>query len=275
MNSGKYILVNGAFVLADEYRISLQESEAFLFSEKIRAVRTSFPFFTETLELIKHKLDIFNRSFPEFTDREGAGLKRQLERTLTKNKFFLGAAFVITFRYLEDKVQYSIQAAKLDYADYELNEKGLFVGLSDAIRKPFSAISHLSLGSEIYWDIALNSLDYEVCDQPLIVNQNGWVIEAPESNIYLIKGKKVRGAADTHGAFVDITRLAMLDIFRKLDMVYTETEGITTDDMYLAEEVLLVNSVDGIRWVAGFEGKRYFKHAIRKMNELFNAGLVH
>lgn len=275
MNPGKYILVNGAFVLTEEYRISVQESEAFLFSEKIRAVRTNFPFFSETLELIKLKLEIFNRSFPEFTDREGAGLKRQLERTLTKNKFFLGAAFIITFRYLDGKIQYSIQAEKLDYADYELNEKGLFVELFDTIRKPLSAISHLSLGSEIYWDIAMNNLDYEVCDQPLIVNQKGWVVEAPESNIYLIKGKKVRGAADAHGAFVDITRSAMLDIFRKLDMVYTETEGITTEDMYVAEEVLLVNSVDGIRWVAGFEGKRYFKHAIRKMNALFNAGLVH
>jgi len=112
MSAGKYILVNGSFIPGDEYLISLQEDEAFLFSERIRAIRTRFPFFNETLEIIKLKLEIFNHSFPEFTGKNGAGLKRQLERTLTKNKHFLGAIFTITFRGLNDTVNYTIQSKK-------------------------------------------------------------------------------------------------------------------------------------------------------------------
>ena len=104
MSKGKYILANGTFIPTDEFRISPAESEAFLFSEKIRAVRTNFPFFAETLELIKLKLFLFNQSFPEFTNHDGAGLKRQLERTLTKNKFFLGAVFTISFFNLNEMV---------------------------------------------------------------------------------------------------------------------------------------------------------------------------
>lgn len=109
MNKGKFILINGTFVLADEYRISQPDADAIHFSEKFRAIRSAFPFFRETLELIKLKLLLFNRSFPEFTGNDGSELKRQLERTLTKNKHFLGAVLTVTFRLTEEKATYTIQ----------------------------------------------------------------------------------------------------------------------------------------------------------------------
>ena len=121
MNEGKFILVNGAFLPSEEYRISLQEFQAFLFAEKLRAVRTNFPFFHETLEIIRLKLRIFNCSFPDLTDREGTVLKRQLERTLTKNKLFQGAIFTITFRSLNSKMYYSINSEKFDETDFEMD----------------------------------------------------------------------------------------------------------------------------------------------------------
>ena len=39
-------------------------------TEKIRAVRSSFPFFSESIEMIKLKLLIFNQSFPELIENE-------------------------------------------------------------------------------------------------------------------------------------------------------------------------------------------------------------
>ena len=129
MNEGNYILVNGSFLSSAEYRISLQESEGFLFSEKIRSVQTCFPFFRETLEVIKLKLMIFNQPFPELTENEGAVLKRQMERTLTKNKQFLGAILSVRFWVYEQKIQYSVQSTKSEKKGYELNIKGLYVSV--------------------------------------------------------------------------------------------------------------------------------------------------
>ena len=270
MSKGKYILVNGSFVPTDEYLISLPESEGFLFSEKIRSVRTTFPFFRETLEVIKIKLRIFGLSFPDFTSNNGSGLKRQLERTLTKNKHFLGAVFTIIFRFVDQKMYFTILSEKIENTNFELNEKGLYVEAFDEILKPASSISHISIGSEIYWSIAKSQLTNPMIDHFLIANTENQIIELQESNIYVLKGKSVHGASRQQGAYLDITRPLMLDIFRKLNLEYTEEPGITIQEIREAEEMLRVNAIDGVRWIVGFEGKRFFNHTIRKISELFN-----
>ncbi|MEI8114734.1 MAG: aminotransferase class IV [Bacteroidia bacterium] len=274
MNKGKYILVNGTFVPTEEYRISLPESDGFLFSEKIRSVRTAFPFFKETLDLIKRKLRIFGQSFADLTANDGSGLKRQLERTLTKNKHFLGAVFIVTFRFSELKIHYTIQSEKLENTAYELNEKGLYVEAFDEIKKPASIISMLSIGSEIYWNIARNQLTNPMTDHFLIINTENHIVEISESNIYVLKGKTVRGASIAQGAYLDVTRPLMLKIFSKFNLEFSEEPGISLQDIREADEILIVNAIDGIRWIVGFEGKRFFNHTIRKISEEFNQSLT-
>jgi len=274
MSKGKYILVDGTFAPTDEYRISLAESEALHFSEKFRAIRTSFPFFNETLELIRLKLLYYNQLFPEFTTDNGLGLKRQLERVLTKNKHFLGAVVTLTFRFIGKKVHYTIQSEKTEPVGYELNEKGLYIEIIRAIQKSSSSLSSLSLGSEVYWNIAESHLKESAADELLIVNTSTGITEAPESNIYLIKGKTIRGASSERGAYVDVTKPLMLNLFGKLNLDYSEEEEITDAHLRESEEFMIVNSMQGIRWVIGFEGKRYFNKTIRKINELFNQQIL-
>ncbi len=269
MSSGKYTLVNGTFIPTEEYRISREESDAILFTERIRAVRTAFPFFSETLERIKLELLVFNQSFAEFTDLDGKGLKRQLERTLTKNKQFMGAILTIQFRLLNQKIQYTIQSEKLDTADYELNEKGLYIDIFDQVQKPAASLSNLSLGSAVYWSIVKNYLYGAPVDQLLLVNTEDLVIEAPQSNIYLITGDRIRGASCEQGAYLDISQPLLLELFSKLNLNYSENEGITIEDLRKADEIMIVNAIEGIRWVVGFEGKRYFNNTIRKISDSF------
>ncbi len=274
MSIGKYTLVNGSFVPTDEFRISLAECEAILFSERIRSVRTAFPFFGETLELIKIKLRLFGQSYPDFTGNSGSGLKRQLERTLTKNKHFLGAVFTVSFRFYDQKMQYTIQSEKLKNTDYELNEKGLYVEVFDEIHKPASIISHLSIGSEIFWNLAGNQQTNPMIDHFLIASIKGYILEIQEANIYLIKGELVRGASRSQGAYQDISRPIVIEIFRKLDLEYSEEKGISIQDLKEADEIMTVNTIDGIRWIVGFEGKRFFNNTIRKISELFHRSIL-
>ena len=270
MSKGKYILVDGTFVSTEEYQISLVESGAIHFTEKIRAIRTTFPFFKETLDLIRFKLFLYNQSFPEFTENDGSALRRQLERTLTKNKHYLGAILTLTLRFSGQKIQFTIQSEKTDQVGYELNEKGLYTEIFEPIKKSISSLSHLSLGSEIFWDIAKSHQKESTTDELLLVNASEQIIETYESNIYLIKGKTAKGAGSEQGAYQDITKPLMLDVFKKLKLDYAENEGITKSDLYETDELLIVNSIKGIRWVIGFENKRYFNHTIRKITDLFN-----
>jgi branched-chain amino acid aminotransferase len=182
----------------------------------------------------------------------------------------MGAVATLTFRFTEHKVHFSIQSEKTEPVGYELNEKGLYIEIINPIQKAISSLSSLSLGSEIYWDIAASHLKESAADELLIVNTSKNIVEAPESNIYLINGKTVRGAGNKQGAYADITKPLMLNIFSKLKLEYSEDQEITDTDLRDAEELLVVNSIKGIRWIIGFEDKRYFNHTIRKINELFS-----
>jgi branched-chain amino acid aminotransferase len=268
MKDGAYILVNGQFVSFAEYKISLEEAESLLFTEKIRSIRTSFPFFKESCEMIKMKLLLFNQSCPELIDKEGAELKRQMERTLTRNKHFLGAVLSIRFWLSGQKLQYSMHSAKTEHSGFELNEKGLYIAISREIRKPIYALSSSILGSELYWKIA-GFHSKEESSEIVLINNKNYITEAPYSNIYLIKEGVAKGAPIKHGAYADISKLLMLRIFAKLEISYSESEGITEQDLREADEIFLVNALEGIRWVMGFEGKRYFNQVTRKINNVF------
>lgn len=273
MYDGHFILVNGSFVSAAECRISIQEYEGLLFAEKIRSVRTTFPFFRATLEMIKLKLIIFHQSFPDLLENEGAELKRQMERTLTKNKHFLGAVISVRFWVFDQKLQYSIQSAKTDHTSYELNNKGLYISISRDIWKSVSSLSNCSLGSEIYWSIARISKDPGT-DEIVLLNDEDQIIEVPRSNIYMVKNGIIKGASVHQGAYADITKPLLLKIFATLKISYDETEPMTENDLNEADEIFLANALDGIRWVIGFEGKRYFNQTTRKINNLFVKSLI-
>lgn len=274
MSQGNYILVNGSFVPTTDYRISLHESDDFLFSEKIRAVRSAFPFFSESMKMIKLYFMLFNQTFPELTENEGAELKRQMERTLTKNKQFLGAVLTIRFWVLEQKVSYSIQSEKLESINYQLNTNGLYIDVFPKIKKAVGSLSNLAIGSELYWKLAEIHLKGSSFDQFMILNTEDMIVEAIRSNVFLIKRNTVIGASIKQGAIADITKPIMLNIFRQLNFSYSENDAITTQNLQDADEILLVNAISGIQWIVGFEGKRYFNNAIRKINDLFVRSLT-
>ena len=174
----------------------------------------------------------------------------------------------IRFWLSEKKLHYSINSSKTEHSGFELNEKGIYITLSREIRKPVYALSSNILGSELYWKIAgFHSKDEAM--EIVIVNNKNYITEAPYSNIYLIKEGTAKGAPIKHGAYADISKLLMLRIFAKLEISYSESEGITEQDLREADEIFLVNALEGIRWIMGFEGKRYFNQLTRKINNVF------
>jgi len=108
----------------------------------------------------------------------------------------------------------------------------------------------------------------------LILNNKDLVVEAIRSNVYLIKRNTVFGVSMQQGAYADITKPLMLTIFEQLKLSYSENDGITVQNLLDADEILLVDAITGIQWVVGFEGKRYFNNAIRKINDLFVRSLT-
>jgi len=66
----------------------------------------------------------------------------------------------------------------------------------------------------------------------------------------------------------------LLKIFDKLNLEYSEDKGITIQDLRKADEIMIVNAIEGIKWIVGFEGKRYFNNMIRKISDRFNRSMI-
>lgn len=269
MIKGKYILVNGSFIASDEFRITHEESENKLFTISIRSTRTTFPFFGEFIGRLKQTLEIYNKQFEIFTGNNGDELKHQLLRTLTKNKFFLGAVLSLTFQITNDLLTYSLVAHKIDEPDFRLNEKGMFAHLCTTISKPVSFYSWLLAESELYWKIALAQNDNSPDTVLFICNTENRIIEAVGSNIYLVKGNTVLGLDENNGAFIDISKKKLLNIFSVLKLKFIPCRGFSILELSEADELFIANSIDGIRWVVGFEDKRYFNNIVKKISSQF------
>lgn len=126
----------------------------------------------------------------------------------------------------------------------------------------------------MYWNIAgIRPKDSPVSEL-VVLNNEDQILEVPRSNIYVFKSGVIKGASIHQGAYADITKPLMLKIFETLKFSYLETEPITLQDINEADEIFLVNAIDGIRWVLGFEGKRYLYSNIRKINNLFIKNLI-
>ena len=107
-----------------------------------------------------------------------------------------------------------------------------------------------------------------------MVNTHDQIVETPRANVYLVKGKQIRGASVGQGAYRDVTGPVMMRLFKDLNLEYSENEEITIQDIKEAEEIFTVNAIEGIRWIVGFEGKRFFNNTIRKISEAFNQRLI-
>ncbi|HBL73961.1 MAG: hypothetical protein A2W90_12200 [Bacteroidetes bacterium GWF2_42_66] len=268
MNS--FILKNGSFVAADEKLFSIGDAETLLFSEKIRAIRNTFPFFLETVELLLLKFRIFNEPVPELLAYNGRDLKRQLERLLVKNKMYKSAIISIHFFRNKQGFDYILSADPLETFEFEINHKGLLVDIFDKMPKVVSGLSNLSFGSETIWKIAVSYLSGSGSDDFLIINSEEKIIEGIGKKLFLIKDGNITGVSASAGAYMDVVGLVIPAIAKKIGLVYSETDGFTADQLHHADELFLLDAVHGVHWIMGFREKRYYSMKTRQINEELN-----
>jgi branched-chain amino acid aminotransferase len=105
-------------------------------------------------------------------------------------------------------------------------------------------------------------------DDALLMNHDGLIVEAISSNILLIKDRELLTPDLSKGGLPGIMRTQVMALARAAG--YQVSVGpVTEREMHWADECLLTNSVQGIRWVLAYGQKRYFhRHADRLLKEL-------
>lgn len=272
--SDSFLLIDGQFCHNSEQQFAVSLFEGLIFEEHIRAVRNLMPFWDQHLDLMALKMKLFNQPVPEFLASRGKELKRQIERTLVKNKLFRSALVRIYFIQNENGISCLIKTDAIDAVNYLLNQTGLKVGLFDKISKGISPLSSLDLGSAPLWKIVNAELKTSPFDELLLMNNQASIVEAPSKNIYALKKNTLLTPAPQTGAYMDISHQKIQQISERLKIELQFTIHMDEKILLEADELFLVNSIDGIRWIKAFRTKRYFNKGVKKIYHEWNRLLL-
>lgn len=262
-----FSLKNDQLFVSEEKLFNCNDLSNFLFSEKIRAVRNAFPFFSETLQIILLKCRLFNLPTPELLRNNGQGLKRQMERLLVKNKLYKSPLLTIHFFRNNTNTDLYITVAPNDDSDLTLNTRGLLTDLFDKTDKSVSSLSSLSTGSQSLWDIANAHLRNTEADAFLLINSKGKIIESTGSMLLLIQGNRLCTADIDSSAYIDAAAPFIPAIAKQTNLLFEQKDGFTLEDLYNADELALFDAKYGVRWIVGFREKRYYNSKIRLLSD--------
>lgn len=260
------------------YEKDLQFTDLFLngadlFFEYIRIVHGEVCFFEKHLALIKHNAELLGFVLPKSFSKKK--LHRAILRLIQQHKAFKGAICRITFfrKYGDDQASYLITMQVEDHEFYPFNEKGLLIGVLEKYHNMPNYSRTVQKRDHLY-STAINYARKNNYDDSIILNIHNNICRCSDSNIFLIKENTIITPSLDEGAIDDVMREVVLEQCSALKMIIADEAILQTEHLHNADEVMLVNSIKGIRWVGAFENKRYFRRKAQALHKILSDSFV-
>lgn len=168
-----------------------------------------------------------------------------------------------------NKMGYVLQVEKVEDASYPGNARGLIVDVYDEVTKPISGLSGLKTCNALPYVLAGVYKNQHKLDDVLLLNQHGFLCEALSSNLFVVYQDQLFTPALSEGCVAGVMRHVVMQLAKQHDLLLVEAQ-ISPQILNEAEEVFLTNAVQGIRWVMGYNRKRYFNEMFRYLLNALN-----
>ena len=162
---------------------------------------------------------------------------------------------------------YIIEAIKLPEDNGPLNINGLQICLFEDAVKSIDLFSNLKTNNYLPYFMGAIFAKKQQCNDALILNSKGNICDTTIANIFYIKEETIYTPALTEGCVAGVMRQWIIDNVGEFNFKVVKT-AISKEDLLMAEEVFLSNSIYNIRWVASFENKKYENKQIAKLSEI-------
>ena len=222
--------------------------------ETMKAVKGKIVHATEHFERFFHSLELLQFEKPNYLN--AAYLQNQITALLQKNQHQQLARIRLTlFRGnggLYDAENhfpnYIIQTWDLNSANNQLNENGLIIDIFTNAKKTFDNYSHIKSNNYLSYAMAALWAKKNHLNDAILLNNYHRIADATIANIFIVQNGIVKTPAITEGGVNGIMKNYLLQCFKKENIPFEETL-LTTEDLHLAQEVFLTNSIYGIKWV--------------------------
>ena len=173
----------------------------------------------------------------------------------------------------DNRPLFLIETSRLEDSTFNLNTKGLKIGLFDEIKLSGNLLSNLKTCNSLSYVLAGIYAKENGFDDCILVNNSGNVAECTSSNIFILNGKNIKSPALSEACVEGTLRSLIIGLAQNAGFQVAETK-LKIADIKKAEEVWLSNAIQGIRWVEKFDNV-FFKNKIanqfvKSLNEKIN-----
>jgi branched-chain amino acid aminotransferase len=164
---------------------------------------------------------------------------------------------------------YVIEMIPIDDNYFKLNTEGLIIDIYNIMKKSLDQFSRFkTLNSLLYVQASIYAHENKL-DDSLILNGDGNIIESSRSNIFIVSNGVLYTPPLEDGCVGGIMRMNIINIaINKKIKVYECS--LRPQNLLIADEVFLTNTIKGIEWVRGFQNKRYYHDLSKKIIDELN-----
>lgn len=172
-----------------------------------------------------------------------------------------------------NNLSYIIETFKLKENSYSTNMKGLKIDVFDNILKPINILSSYKLANAQLYVLASIYFKENQLDDALIKNENGNIIETTNSNLFISSKGVLYTPSLSEGCVGGIMRMQVINLAITNGMLVYENP-IQIQHLLSADEIIITNSIKGIRWIGQYKDKRYYNSLASKLTDLLNREVV-
>ena len=163
-----------------------------------------------------------------------------------------------------------IEMIPIDNNYFKLNTEGLIIDIYNIMKKSLDQFSRFkTLNSLLYVQASIYAHENKL-DDSLILNGDSNIIESSRSNIFIVSNGVLYTPPLEDGCVGGIMRMNIINIAINKNIKVYEC-SLRPQNLLIADEVFLTNTIKGIEWVRGFQNKRYYHDLSKKIIDELNS----
>ncbi len=216
--------------------------------EPVRIYNKRIPFLKEHLQRLKSGLNLIGIKYPDLD------FKKVIEDLLTQNSL-LNAYLRITVYKKRESTGIIVYAAPFEYYKDPLYQKGISADISLYRRHKSSLYSKVKSISYLEKRVSWLKAQQKGKGESLVLSEEGKVLGGSRSNLFLLlKNDKLITPSEESGAFLGITRKAILNIAKELD-ISVEEKSLGLNQVYACKEAFLTSALMEVMPLVACEDK--------------------
>ena len=276
--SGKVVNNNGELLSADGFNMNV-DNRAMRYGdglfESIKVINGKPVGLEAHLDRVFKGMEILKIDSPESWSKEF--FEKNLADLLKTNDISEGGRVRLTILrgnggyYLptNPQAEFILEADKSEQNEFALNAEGMTIDLYTEMRKQVNKLaSFKTINCLLNIMAALYSRENDL-DDCLLQNDKFGIIESSNSNLFIVSNGVLYTPSLDTGCVGGTMRMQIINLAIENGIQVYES-GITPQNLLVADELFLTNSISGVRWVGSYKTKRYYNTMALRLIDLLN-----